>query len=75
MIIRFHYNKHGAPKGMPWTLHTSKGCFPASHVVFQAGIETEEKPEKKANPRYFLKCDGDITWEGTVATVCPRRRA
>lgn len=71
MKIRLHYNKHGANKELPWTLHTSKGCFPASHVIMKAGCETEEKPEKKANPRYFIVCKGTIVWDGTVATIVP----
>lgn len=74
MIIRLHYNKFQAPKGLPWTLHTSKKCHIASHVIFQVPVETEEKPSNKTNPRYFLKCQGNIEWEGTRAIIKPDLR-
>jgi hypothetical protein len=32
-------------------------------------LETEERPNKKKNPRYFLKCDGRIVFDGTVAKI------
>lgn len=67
MKIRLHYNKFKALKGFPWTLHTSRKCHSASHVIFNVPVETEEKPENKNNPRYFLKCDGNITWNKTIA--------
>lgn len=69
MRIRFHYNKFGAAKGLPWTLHTSKACMAASHVRFEVPLETEEKPNKRSNPRFFLVVDGNIEWNGTVATI------
>jgi hypothetical protein len=70
MIIRFHFNKQRASKGLPWTLHTSKACLSAAHVVFKGvRLETEEKPERKTNPRYFLKCKGSIEWDGDVAVI------
>jgi hypothetical protein len=69
MRIRLHYNKFKARHGLPWTLHTSKKCYIASHVVFKVPVETEERPDKKTNPRYFLKCDGDIKWTGTKAVI------
>lgn len=69
MIIRLHYNKVQASKGLPWTLHTSKGCMSASHVNIKVPIETEEKPNNKTNPRYFLKCHAIITWNGTIAIL------
>jgi hypothetical protein len=69
MRIRLHYNKFKAKFGLPWTLHTSKRCFIASHVLINVPVETEEHPDKKTNPRYFLKCDGDIHWTGTKAII------
>jgi hypothetical protein len=72
MKIQLHYNKHRVKDGLPWTLHTHKGCFAASHVVFNMFCETEEKPNRKTNPRYFLTCKkAKIRWEGTVATILP----
>ncbi len=69
MIIRFHYNKQNEKKGLPWTLHTSRQCISASHVLFHVPIETEENPKKKNNPKYFLKCNGNIRMSGTIAHV------
>lgn len=58
MKIRVHFNKRGADHGRPWTVHTSKCCLPATHVRFRCTVETEEKPGKKDNPRYFVTCRG-----------------
>ena len=60
MKIRLHYNKHRAKEGLPWTIHTSKKCIPAAHVTFEVPLETEEKPEKRDNPRYFLVTQGEV---------------
>lgn len=69
MKIRLHFNKQQAAKGLPWTLHTSKGCFSASSVTLYCPTWTEEKPKKKSNPRYFLVADGDILWNGKAACI------
>lgn len=74
MLIRFHYNRQASAKGLPWTLHTSKACHKASHVRFLVPTETEEKPDKRRNPRYFMVCRGIIKFEGAVATVVPEER-
>ena len=74
MRIRLHYNKHKVKDGLPWTLHTSKNCFSASHVQILVPVETEEKPEKRTNPRYFLKCEGEIEWSGTEAKIKQKNR-
>ncbi len=71
MKIRLHYNKFRAKNGLPWTLHTSKKCHAASHVTFEVPVETEEKPDRKSNPRYFLVAHGNIKWKGTIARVVP----
>lgn len=68
-VIRLHYNRQGERKGFPWTLHTSQGCFPASHVVISVPCVTEEKPKKKTNPRYFVKVHGVIHWDKGIATI------
>lgn len=74
MKIRLHYNKQNAAYGLPWTIHTSKGCFPASHVKFFTNVETEERPDKKSNPKYFLVCHGNIRWDGSVAIILDKYR-
>jgi hypothetical protein len=58
-----------AKRGDPWVLHTSKGCFSASHVIFNVKTETEEKPNRRCNPRYFLTCNGLIKWDGSIAII------
>ncbi len=72
-VIRLHYNKRMSEKGLPWTLHTAKGCLSAQHVVIKVPVETEEHPERKTNPRYFLKCKGSIGWIGSTAVIHPPR--
>jgi hypothetical protein len=71
VIIRVHYNRQGAPKGLPWTLHTSKACHAAAHVEFKVLPETAEEPQRRSNPRYFIKVKGDIKWRGRTAIVVP----
>ena len=70
MVIRVHYNKKTAKDNKPWTVHTSKNCIQASHVYFKFPVETEERPEKKKNPRYFLKCKGRIINHTGSDIVC-----
>jgi len=67
--IRVHYNKYTVSQGLPWSLHTSQACFQASHIEFKVPVETEEKPNLKTNPRYFIKAEGTITWDGTKAII------
>lgn len=70
ITIRLHYNKQGAAQGKPWTIHTSKDCWPAAHVVFSAVGETEYLKNKKKNPRAFLKFKGFVTWvPGDIAHI------
>jgi hypothetical protein len=60
ITVYLHFNKQGAPKGFPWTIHTSKACLPASRVVLEVPIETVWKPTKKQNPRAFLRAKGFV---------------
>lgn len=69
MKIRIHFNKQRAKKGLPWTLHTSKACYAAAHIKVEVPTETEEKPNKPENPRYFLVCNGDIKWVKNIAII------
>lgn len=69
MIIRVHYNKQQSKNGLPWTIHTSRVCLSAAHVSFIVPVETEEKPDRLKNPRYFLKCKGKIVWSGKNAKI------
>lgn len=69
MKIRIHYNKRNAKLGLPWTVHTSKACFSASHIHIGTLVESEEQPDKKTNPRYFMVCNGQLKFKGTVAYI------
>ena len=69
MLIRVHYNKQTVKKGLPWTIHTSKTCAQAKHVVFNVPVQTEERPDKKSNPRYFIRCNGTPTWYGKCVEI------
>ena len=69
MKIRIHYNKFKVKEGLAWTLHTYKKCYSASHIIIKRPCTTEEKPDKKHNPRYFILCEGEIVWDGTIATI------
>jgi len=73
IVLRIHFHKAGAPK-LPWTLHCSKGCFPASHVKFIGKFETEEKPTKATNPRYFIKCVGTFVYDGDTLIVSAKNK-
>ena len=70
IVIRIHHNRRGAPK-LPWTIHTSRGCWGCSHFTIGPGVvmESEEKPDNKNNPRYFLKVRGVLSWRGSAAHI------
>ena len=59
-VIYIHYNKQKSAYGFPWTVRTSKACIPASRVVINTPLEAIYKPEKKNNPRAFLRTIGFI---------------
>lgn len=61
MKIRLHVNRSEIQKGAagnPWTIHTSKACTPAKEVLIRTACATEFRPEKDANPKVFLTCEG-----------------
>lgn len=60
MKARIHFNRQGAPKGWPWTVHTSKECIRAKEVRCKVPTSTAWKPEKKDNPRAFITAQGTI---------------
>jgi hypothetical protein len=51
-----HYNRQRAGKGFPWTVHYRGKCIPAKKVHFLVPTESVYKPEKKANPKGWLRC-------------------
>lgn len=69
LTIYIHFNKPGAPKGYPWTVHTSKACIPAREVIVQVPTSTVWKPNKKENPRAFIKAKGVVEVSDGVVTI------
>ncbi len=61
-----HFNKPGAAKGTPWTVHFRGACYVVREIVCKAPIASEWKPNRKANPRAFFTAQ--------VATVTVDRR-
>jgi len=59
-VVYLHFNKPGAPKGYPWTIHTSKKCISAKEVVIHGLVTTIYKPHLKENPRAFLRAKGFV---------------
>ena len=62
-----HFNKPGASKGTPWTVHYRGTCYLVSKIKCMVPMASEWKPDKKSNPRAFftaqitnLKVEGDV---------------
>lgn len=49
-----HFNKPGARKGTPWTVHYRGTCYVVREIDCQVPMKSEWKPEKKTNPRAFF---------------------
>ena len=49
-----HFNKPGAPKGTPWTVHYRGTCYLVAEIQCQVPMVSEWKPERKTNPRAFF---------------------
>lgn len=70
-----HFNRIAVQRGDPkvWSIRTSKACFHASKVVVEVPLETVFKPDKKQNPKAFLKGVGNGYWvwpgEGGIETL------
>lgn len=68
--FKLHFNRINMQRGNPniWTVHTSKACIPARHVVVQVPIEAIYKGPEAPQPRAFLVGRGqiDIQRNGTV---------
>ena len=69
-ILRIHFNKYAEKQdGKVWSIVRSDACFHAKHIIFKGKFETEENPDKIANPRYFIKCRGTMIWDGDIVTI------
>jgi hypothetical protein len=64
-VYYIHVNK---PKKC-WTLHSSKGCFHYEHIEIYVPCETVHNPNKKDNPRFFIRCKGSLVDEGDYAKI------
>jgi hypothetical protein len=49
-----HFNKPGAPKGTPWTVHYRGTCYLVAEIQCRVPMVSEWKPERKTNPRAFF---------------------
>jgi hypothetical protein len=49
-----HFNKFGATKDKPWTIHYKNACYLVSKLVCKVPMTSEWKPNKKTNPRAFF---------------------
>lgn len=49
-----HFNKPGATKGTPWTVHFRGACYIVSSIKCMVPMVSEWKPNKKSNPRAFF---------------------
>jgi len=49
-----HFNKPGARKGTPWTVHFRGVCYVVREIDCRVPMKSEWKPEKKTNPRAFF---------------------
>ncbi len=63
-VVLVHFRKAGAPKGFPWTVHYAGQCIPATTVKFEVPCVTVFKPEKKTNPRAWMRAIGVVTIDG-----------
>lgn len=59
-VIYLHFNKQKAKDGYPWTVHYQKKCLPASWVDIKVPSCTIFKPDKRQNPRAFIRCVGTV---------------
>lgn len=62
-----HYNRKTAEKGMPWTIHVKGRCIQVNQVVFSKGVSTVYMPNKKTNPKGFLKTKGKVKLTGSLS--------
>jgi hypothetical protein len=58
-IVQYiHVNK----RNESWTVHNSQGCFTFEKVIIKVPSETIYKPQKKDNPRFFIRCKGVLAF-------------
>lgn len=57
-IYRIHFNKHEKC----WSVHNRNKCYLVEHIDFvcynKDCIRTEEQPNRKTNPRFFIRVFG-----------------
>lgn len=49
-----HFNKPGAHKGTPWTVHYRGVCYVVKEIICKTPMLSEWKPNRKTNPRAFF---------------------
>jgi hypothetical protein len=75
-VVLVHFRKAGAKKDRPWTVHVKGECIPAKSVTFGVECQTVFKPEKKSNPRAWIRCVGFVrTYADGHVGIFPYDRA
>lgn len=65
-----HFNKQGASKGTPWTVHFRGVCYLVSEIKCLAPMISEWKPNKKSNPRAFFTTKvSSVIIQDNIATL------
>lgn len=57
-VVIVHFRKAGVKNDRPWTVHVRGSCIPAASVTFEVPSFTVFKPEKKTNPRAWIRAVG-----------------
>lgn len=64
IVCYIHFNKNGSKHGLPWTVHTNGKCIPASEVNINVHAKTVFRPNKKGNPKAWIRAIGVIQIDG-----------
>jgi hypothetical protein len=54
-----------------WSVHNSRGCYQLKGLTILVPCETVHRPEKKDNPRFFIRCRGHLVVTGDTAQILP----
>lgn len=68
-IVLVHFRKHGIKQDRPWTIHYRGQCIPAETVTFKVPTATVFKPNKKTNPRAWIRAKGIVSVDENGAAV------
>lgn len=69
-VALIHYHKVGAKMGAPWTVHYRGKCYLFNQVFLEGKARTVFKPERKTNPRAWIRMDSARLVEGMPLPGC-----